>query len=333
MISRPLPTIVSFSHWIACTLLAAVTFAQGLQPVVRGSVKLKGQTVLDQRVEVVLLTSDGRPRDRVFTDSLGNFQFLNTAAGNYILVIDHPGYMRVEERVEITGGVSRNLTQRAFMLEPKGGAITAPGGVVSAELLRMPKEAREALQKGERELERRNYVRAAEYFDRAIEIAPEFSQAHYQRGVVALQQNEPGKARGSFEKAIAVDADHGDALIGLGAAFNREGSSQTAVEPLTRGLALHPKSYLGLFERCRANLNLGQFENALADCEAAKQNADGARSELMVLQGNLYLRVNRNAEAMREFQNYLKQDSSSPTAAAVREMLEKMRKAGIKAAS
>lgn len=333
MISRPLPISFFAVCLLAGPFLDNAAFAQGLQPVVRGSVKLKGQTVLEQRVEVVLLTSDGRPRDRVFTDSLGNFQFLNTAAGNYILVIDHPGYMRVEERVEITGTVSRNLTQRAFMLEPKSGTTTAPGGVVSAELLRMPKEAREAMQKGERELERRNYAKAAEHFEKAMELAPDSAEACSQRGVVALQQNEPTRARGFFQRAVAADGGHGGALIGLGAAFNREGDSQAAIEPLTKGLGQHPKSYLGLFERCRANLNLGQFESALADCEAAKQNGDGLRSELMVLQGNLFLRINRNAEALREFQNYLKQDSSSPTAQSVRDVVEKLRRAGVKAAS
>jgi hypothetical protein len=73
------------------------------------------------------------------------------------------------------------------------------------------------------------------------------------------------------------------------------------------------------------------MDAALADCEAAKQNGDGVRTELMVLQGNVYLRVNRNPEAMREFQEYLKHDSKSPTADAIRDLVERMKKAGIKA--
>ncbi len=314
-------------------LLCPSLVAQGLQPVVRGSVKLRGQTVLDQRVEVILLTSDGRPRDRVFTDSLGNFQFLSVGPGNYILVIDHPGYNRVEERVEITGGINRALTQRAFMLEPKPGATVQPAGVISADRLRMPKEAREALEKGERELTKRNYERAAQYLDLAIQLAPEFAEPHYLRGLASLQQNQLTEARGNFEKAAVIQPDHAETQIGLGAAFSREGNAAAAVAPLTRGLALAPKSYLGLFERCRAYLNLNQLEAALADCDAAKESDSKSHPELLVLRGNLFLQLNRAPEALREFQNYLKQDSSSPTAEAVRSMIEKMKKAGIKPAA
>ena len=317
---------------LALCVLSGPVSAQALQQVVRGSVRLRGQAVPDQRVEIVLLTSDGRPRDRTFTDTLGNFQFLGLAPGNYILVIDHPGYRRLEQPVEVTGGISRNLTQRAFMLDPLADRKIELPGTISAEHARMPKEAREAFEKGERELGRRNYEKAGEYFERAAEIAPDYSEARYQCGVVALQQNEPAKARVWFEKAVEGNPQKGDAWIGLGAALNREGNSAEALEPLTRGLSFEPKSYMGLFERCRAHLNLGQLDDALADCDAAKKNAEGVRPELIVLQGNLFLRLNRNPEAMREFQNYLKHDSASPTADAVREMITRMKKAGIKPA-
>ncbi len=322
-----------FQIFLLIALTASLAHSQGIQPTVRGSVKLRGQTVLDQRVEVILLTSDGRPRDRVFTDSLGNFQFLSVGPGQYILVIDHPGYQRIEQQVEITGGLNRTLTQRAFMLEPKAQPTVKTAGLVSVERLRMPKEAQEYFEKGERELAKRNYEKAAENFEKAIETAPEVAEPACQRGIVALQQNEPVKARGFFERAVAIDAAHGEAWIGLGAALSREGRAQDALEPLNRGLSTQPKSYLGLFERCRANLGVGQTEAALADCEAAKQNAEGVRPELMVLQGNLFLRLNRNPEAMREFQNYLKQDNSSPTATAVRDVVDRMKKAGIKPAA
>lgn len=318
---------------LATLLLSFSIAAQGLQPVVRGSVKLRGQTVLDQRVEVILLTSDGRPRDRVFTDSLGNFQFLSVGPGNYILVIDHPGYIRIEERVEITGGINRALTQRAFLLEPKPAATPNPAGVISIEKLRMPKDAREALAKGERELARRNYEKAVEHLDLAIKLAPEFAAAYYPRGLASFQQDHLAEARRFFEKAAAIRPDHAETQIALGASFSREGNASAAIEPLSRGLTLAPKSYLGLFERCRAYLNLQQWEAALADCDAAKQNEDGPHPELLVLRGNLFLQMNRNPEALREFQNYLKLDSSSPTAEAVRGMVDKLKKAGIKPAS
>jgi len=330
---RPLRLRLPLLALILFSSFAHTAVAQPIQQLVRGTVRLRGQSVPDQRVEVTLLTSDGRPRDRVFTDSLGNFQFLGLGPGNYILVIEHPGYNRLEERVEVTGGLNRTLTQRAFMLEPKTVAKIELPGTISAEHARMPREARDAYEKGERELAHRNFAKAAEFFAKAAAIAPEYTAAHYQLGVLALQQNEPAKARASFAIAVAGNEQNGDAWIGLGTALSRQGNAQEALEPLNKGLALVAKSYMGYFERCRAHLNLGQLEEALADCESARQNAGGTRPELLVLQGNLYLRLQRNPEALREFQNYLKHDSTSPTADAVRAMIDKMKKAGIKAAA
>lgn len=315
------------------TIFAAICPAQYLPRPFSGSIKTRDSVLPAQRIEVVLLTSDGRPRERVFADGQGNFQLTTLAPGNrYIIIIDVPGYRRIEQNVE-SSPISSALNQRIFILEPLE-AKSAPESPspVSAERLRLPREAQQAMEKGEKELKKKNYAKAGEHFDKVLALAPDFAEALQERASVFLQMNEPARAEDYFRKALTQRADYAEALLGLGAALARQGNQTEAIERLTKGLALHPKSYLGLFERCRANLSLGNAEAALADCEAAKLNADGARPELLVLQGNLYLRLNRNPEALREFQNYLKQDNSSATAGAVRDLVGRMKKAGIKAA-
>jgi len=297
-----------------------------------GSVKLKGQATTEQRIEVQLLTSDGRPIQRVFADTLGYFQFPGLGPGVYIILIEEPGYQRLEDQVEIPPR-SVAAIRRYYTLEPKTAASAPPDtSLVSAQRFRVPREAREFLEKGEQDLRKRRYQSAAEKIDRALSIAPDFADALYARGVIYLQENDLAHARESFEKAVAFNPQLGDAHIGLGSALTRQGHFEPAIECLTKGLALSPKSYLGLFERCHAYLNLGRFQEAESDCQRARETAEHPRPELLILVGNLYLRMGRHPEALREFEAYLRLDINSPTADEVRSMVKSMHDAGVKPA-
>ncbi len=297
---------------------------------IAGTVKLKGAATTIQRIEVTLLSSDRRPMERVFADTLGAFQFLGLNAGVYIIVIDEPGYQRLEDTVEIPPR-SVTLQRRYYVLEPKA-PTAAPVDLttVSAQRFLVAKDARDLLAKGERELSKRRYEAAAEHLDRALAIAPNFADALHARAVIYLQQNNLTRAQQFFEKAVSSNPQLGDAHIGLGSALNRQGHAEGALEPLTKGLALNPHSYLGRFERCRAYFQLGRLELAEADCHQALALAGSPRPELRILLGNLYLRQGRSPEALREFEAYLlRGDSSSATAAQVRSVVKALRDAGV----
>jgi len=144
-----------------------------------------------------------------------------------------------------------------------------------------------------------------------------------------MQENNLTKARELYKKAVASNPQMSDALIGLGSVLNREGNSEAALEPLTKGLALKPNSYLGHFESCRAYLNLGHLEPAADECKRAKKLSEGSRPELHILMGNLFLRQGRKSEALTEFEAYLRLDSSSATAAQVRSVVKSLQDAGV----
>ncbi len=299
--------------------------AQAAQPGIAGTVKVKGHDRYDQRIEITLLAPDRRPMQKVFADSLGNFLFRGLAPGLYIIFIQERGYKAIEDHVEIPPR-SLQLQRRYYMLEAQpveSSPVLAE--TVSARKFIVSPDARREFERGESELQRRQYQKAAEYLDRAIELAAEFSDALHARGLVHLQLNEPEAAALAFERALAVDPTLADAHIGLGAARFRAGRAAEAVEPLSRGLALAPKSYLGRFERCRAYLQLSRLEEAESDCLRARELAEESDFGLHILMGNLFLRQGRQAEALKEFRQYLRKDSRSATAEAVRKMVESLR--------
>src|SRR5262245_59926609 len=100
--------------WVMCatSVLAPVVGAQYLPRPFTGSIKTSGTAFSAQRIEVVLLMADGRPRERVFADGLGNFQLSTLTPGNrYILIIEVAGFKRIEQAVE-SSAVGPGLTQR-----------------------------------------------------------------------------------------------------------------------------------------------------------------------------------------------------------------------------
>ncbi len=312
---------------LALPLQAQILPQQGRS--IAGTVKVKGRATTEQRIEVQLLSSDRRPVQRVFADTLGSFQFTGLGPGLYIIVIEEPGYQRLEDQVEIFPR-SASGTRRYYTLEPEAASSAPPGtSLVSVQRFMVSKEARQFFEKGERELIKRRYQSAGEQLDRALSIAPDFADALNARGVIYLQENNLPKARELFEKAIASNPQMGEAYIGQGSALIRQGHFEAAIEPLTKGLALSPNSYLGHFERCRAYFNLGRLEPANSDCRRAREIADHPRLELLILMGNLYLRTGRQPEALREFEAYLRLDASSPTADQVRSVVKSLRDAGV----
>src|SRR6266849_381707 len=71
---------------LAPSLRAQIAPQQGRS--ITGSVKLRGRATTEQRIEVQLLSSDRRPVQRVFADTLGNFQFTDLGPGVYIIAIE-----------------------------------------------------------------------------------------------------------------------------------------------------------------------------------------------------------------------------------------------------
>jgi tetratricopeptide repeat protein len=82
---------------------------------------------------------------------------------------------------------------------------------------------------------------ALEAYGRVLETAPENADALAGRGLCYLDLSQPEQARASFEAALQVDAQHGDALMGLAETFRYEGRRAEAVQFYERYLAAHPR--------------------------------------------------------------------------------------------
>jgi Tfp pilus assembly protein PilF len=127
---------------------------------------------------------------------------------------------------------------------------------------RYPRRARPLINLGVNAAERGDRLRAAEYFDRAVNLEPRAPEALYNRGLLRLDQGDLQGALLDLETSTDADPTVPKSWINLGVVQLRLGDKADAEEAFRRALAIDP-------EDPRALTNLGELaRNAGRDQDA-----------------------------------------------------------------
>jgi tetratricopeptide (TPR) repeat protein len=90
---------------------------------------------------------------------------------------------------------------------------------------------------------------AVRLFQKAIEIYPDYAEAHYNLGCAFDKQERLAEAIGHFQKAIEIYPDYAEANNNLGVVFLKEGRLNEAIKHCQRALEINPdfaKAYYNL---------------------------------------------------------------------------------------
>ncbi len=107
-----------------------------------------------------------------------------------------------------------------------------------------------------------NLEQAVASYTRALQIKPDFAEAHTNLGDVLNGLGKPAEAVASYKRALQIKPDLVVAHINLGAAFNDLGKPEEAVSSLTKALQIQPNL-------AEAHNNLGIALNDLGKPEEA----------------------------------------------------------------
>lgn len=265
--------------------------------------------------------------DQTATDSMGNFTF-SVGRGVYYLSVRQPGYMEISERVEV-GISSINGVQLSLRAMPaKAGLQTShnsPRFTVPAELLKVPEKARESYRAGLREFNRNaNLPSSMRFFQKAIDLYPEFAEAHYWKGMVQLDLTEYENARASFEESVRLNEKLAAAYFPLGSLHMHFREPEKAASILQKGLAQFDKYWQGHFELARACVAIGKLKEAEISARRAQQlKPDFHR--VHVLLANIYWEQGRDAEALAEGEMFLKAAPEDPVAEEIRQRVQQIK--------
>jgi predicted O-linked N-acetylglucosamine transferase (SPINDLY family) len=153
------------------------------------------------------------------------------------------------------------------------------------------------------------FERAAFHFGESLATQPANPAGWNNHGVALRKLGRDAEAAQSFERAVKLRADYGEAHFNLGNAVRELGRLEAAVASYGRALALQPDRLDAWVNQGLALVQLRRHADALASFDAAiALRPDDARAHLN--RGGVLMEANRPDEAIASFDRAIELDPS-----------------------
>lgn len=315
---------------ISCILFlsafSALAQRSSIEPIeIRGQIRYVGNAPAEN-VLVRLESLAGGYVGEERTDRLGKFKFAGLLPIQYLVNIRHPGYQEIRREVNLVMVPVEYLQVQLIADNPASGGAT----IFSSKLVdaNVPPEARKEFEKGlVALLNDKKFDEGISHLEKAIKIYPPFIEAQLRLGAAYMDLHQWDKAEQALKRALEIDPKAVNAHFALGAMYLTQKRFDEAAKVLLRGLEIENRSWQGHF-------NLGRVyytRNAPGDLvKAARQVAvtlqlNPGFAEAHLLAGNIWVRANHPAEALLEFQEYLRLAPKGEFAAQTRETMQKLK--------
>jgi tetratricopeptide (TPR) repeat protein len=231
----------------------------------------------------------------------GSFDFRGLTPGQYELQLSGAaGRIVYEEPVLVTGG-RQYLT---ISVPAKSNVGKGDGATVSIRQLqhKVPSEAQKEFAKGKTASKKGDHARALDYFQKATQIDPEFSEAFNSAGASDMELGHFQQASDEFQKAVDLVPDYPMALANLSFSLCRLEHYREAAEVARRALKLDP----GLLKvRYVLGFSLasvgGNQAEALDNLQRAATEVPTAR----LLAAKILAETDRRVDAAKQLEDYL----------------------------
>jgi tetratricopeptide (TPR) repeat protein len=280
------------------------------------------------QIRVELISESGVPVGETFTDSNGRASFRVTSPGMFEVRASGSSVQgTATERFRIDD-MDKNKT--VFVrIKPKAEATatqskpSAPP-VTSAADLRAPAEARKAFHKGMEAWDQHDFAKAAEHFEKAVALFPEYDTAYNNLGVMYFQLNQTDKAKAAFERSVALNDKNADADRNLARILLQESNSARAQELLTKSLVVEPLNPVTLTLLCVADMQTGNYDGALTTARKTHQLPHEGYSLVHFMAGQALEQKGQPQDAFAEYQTYLQESPAGAEAPLVRNAVARL---------
>jgi Tfp pilus assembly protein PilF len=303
-----------------------------------GTASLSGKMIVpeshfDSSFEVLLETTEvgGQVVTHTMTDSLGHYAFSGLSYGTYYVSAKLDGYQDIHEKVTLqpTQGVVFippivNIMMVPRVLEPERSSSADSGAVSVGELGRtLPKKATEEYGKALQEIQKRNFMKAAERLEAAIKIAPLYYDAHFDLGAVYEKMNRTRDAEKEYRTAHDLRPQASRPLVNLGRLYVEESDAPSSAATngvsgilvnarvaLEEAIKLDPNSATACYLLGVTYYKSGAYDLAGEPLKRAL-TLDRNLSLARLVLANVYMRQKEWQDALDSLDAYL---SANPTA-------------------
>jgi len=302
------------SHPTSVEILVRVTFANDRSA--------------GEQIRVDLISETGVPVGQMFTDSEGRTSFHVMGAGTYeVRASGIPIEGTTAERVRVEDmDKSRTVYVRVKPRIPGTSTATKTNAppVTSAAELRIPGDAKKAFHKGMEAWEHNDFQKAAEQFEKAVALYPQYDTAYNNLGVMYFQMGQPEKARSAFERSVALNDKNADGDRNLARILIHDGDYSRAEELLKKSLMVEPLNPVTLTLMCVAQEQTGDDDGALVTARKVHQLPHEGYSLVHDVAGQAYEHKGQLQDAAIEYETYLRESPNGPEAGQVRSSLARL---------
>ena len=280
------------------------------------------------QIRVELINETGSPVGQAFTNAEGKASFHITSPGMFELRVSGSSLLGTgTEHLRID---DMDKSRTVFVhVKPKTATTAATAKpnlppVTSASDLRVPNDARKAFRKGMEAWDQSDFPKAAEQFEKAVALFPEYDTAYNNLGVMYFRMNQPDKARAAFERSVALNDKNADADRNLARILISEGNFPRAIDLLKKSLMVEPLNPVTLTLLCVADIQSGDDDGALATARKTHQLPHEGYSLVHYVAGQALEHKGQPQEAYAEYETYLRESPTGAEAPQVRSALARL---------
>jgi Tfp pilus assembly protein PilF len=287
-----------------------------------------GQVGSGVRVQLLQGLASAAPLEVEMTNSSGSAEFPNLPPGDYRIEVSGHGIETTQSGiVHIEDGqvFESQLVAVRKAEDPNSGAPKGVlGNTVTVAELNVPKEASQELARGYAEMQKSNWKRAAEHFNKAISIYPQYASGYYNLSAAYFRLGKSDTQRDALRKALKVNDSFVPALVSLAHLEVADHKPEQARALLDKAVSTDPTNVEALALRVRVAFLQGQDQQAIADAQKVHGMPHQDYATVHYTAAAAFQRLNRIPEMLTELQTFLQEDPKNPRADYVRQTIAEL---------
>ena len=291
--------------------------------------ELNGQIdPLRARVTVVLHGATSPYTARTQSDSRGRFRFSGLAAGPYTLRAFVPGLDESQLTVEVSASLADN-SRRISVKVPFDATATSRQALealhkVDTRALSIPESALREYRAAETLLNKGDVAGAKKRLERAVEIAPQFTEAWNSLGTTAYHERRFPDAERYFRQALERDPGAYAPSVNLGGVLITIGRFSEALGYNTYAVQEQPRDPLANVQLGMNYFHLGDLDRGLKYLGEAKRLDPSHFSCPQLFLAEIYVRRGDRRAAIAELEDFLQRHPDSAEAGQVRAQISRL---------
>jgi Flp pilus assembly protein TadD len=293
--------------------------------------EVRGQIEPAPSRAVVVLAGATTPfTTQTASDSAGRFRFRNIRTGTYKVLVFAPGAGEIERTIEVGPSLADSNNRISVTVSFSGSAPIRDAlerqHTVDVRRLAIPDAAKREYAEAQKLLGKNQVDQAIRRIERAVEIAPRFTEAWNHLGTIAFLAQRYKDAEGYFRKALDAEPGSYYPSVNLGAAVMLQGRLEEALKYNLYAVVERPEDPLANAQTGQNYLFLGNLDLALRYLQEAKRLDPNHFSLPQLYLARIYAQRSDFKAATAELEDFLARHPDAPQVPKVWVQLEGWRK-------